>query len=279
MSEQTYQNIIVEKDHGITWVTLNRPEKRNAMSPDLHYDMDHALAELAVDTDTQVLVLTGAGAAFSAGQDLKLYFRDTADNPVERRRSNEAAHSWFYERLTTFPKPTIAMVNGYCFGGGLTPVCACDFAIAADDALFGLSEINWGILPGGYVSWQIANVMSFRDAMHYAVSGETFDGKKAAELRFVTFSVPKEKLRAATIDYARMLMEKNPAAVRFTKEAIRAVRGLPAHEALEYLRAKGDALKHVDDENGREQGMSQFLDEKSYRPGLGPYQRRPAKKD
>ena len=278
MSQKTYQNIIVEKDDGITLVTLNRPEKRNAMSPELHYDMDHALAELAVDDETQVLVLTGAGAAFCAGQDLKLYFRDTAHDPAERRRSNEAAHSWFYERLTTFPKPTIAMINGYCFGGGLTPVCACDFAIAADDALFGLSEINWGILPGGYVSWQIANVMSFRDAMHYAVSGETFNGKKAEELRFVTFSVPKEDLRQATIDYARMLMKKNPAAVRFTKEAIRAVRGLPAHQAVDYLRAKGDALKLADDEDGRAQGMSQFLDEKSYRPGLGPYERRPAKK-
>lgn len=274
MSEKSYQNIIVEKADGITWVTLNRPEKRNAMSPQLHYDMDDALAELAVDEETKVLVLTGAGAAFSAGQDLQLYFRDTAHDPAERRRSNEAAHSWFYQRLTTFPKPTIAMVNGYCFGGGLTPVCACDFAIAAEDALFGLSEINWGILPGGYVSWQIANVMSFRDAMHYAVSGETFDGKKAAELRFVTFAVPREELRQATIDYARMLMAKNPAAVRFTKEAIRAVKGMPAAQALDYLRAKGDALKGADDEDGRAQGMSQFLDEKSYRPGLGPYQRR-----
>jgi trans-feruloyl-CoA hydratase/vanillin synthase len=75
-----------------------------------------------------------------------------------------------------------------------------------------------------------------------------------------------------------MLMKKNPAAVRFTKEAIRTVKGLPAHEAVDYLRAKSDALKTADDENGREQGMSQFLDEKSYRPGLGPYQRRPAKK-
>ncbi|MCH8916524.1 MAG: enoyl-CoA hydratase/isomerase family protein, partial [Proteobacteria bacterium] len=91
MSEKSYQNIIVEKADGITWVTLNRPEKRNAMSPQLHYDMDDALAELAVDEETKVLVLTGAGAAFSAGQDLQLYFRDTAHDPAERRRSNEAA--------------------------------------------------------------------------------------------------------------------------------------------------------------------------------------------
>ncbi|MDH3240097.1 MAG: p-hydroxycinnamoyl CoA hydratase/lyase [Alphaproteobacteria bacterium] len=274
MEKRPYENIIVENEDGITWVTLNRPEKRNAMSPALHYEMDDALANLAVDSKTEVLVITGAGEAFSAGQDLKLYFRDTANNPAERRRSNEAAHSWFWERLTTFPKPTIAMVNGYCFGGGLTPVCACDFAIAAEDAVFGLSEINWGILPGGYVSWNVANVMSFRDAMHYAVTGETFDGRKAEELRFVTFSVPKDQLRQATVAYARKLMEKNPAAVRFTKEAIRTVRGLPAQQAVDYLRAKGEALKYFDPEGGREEGMRQFLDEKSYRPGLGPYHRK-----
>jgi trans-feruloyl-CoA hydratase/vanillin synthase len=278
MAKNPYKNIIVENEDGITWVSLNRPEKRNAMSPELHYEMDNALAELAVDPDTKILVITGAGEAFCAGQDLKLYFRDTATNPAERWRSNEAAHSWFWERLTTFPKPTIAMVNGYCFGGGLTPVCACDFAIAAEDALFGLSEINWGILPGGYVSWNIANVMSFRDAMHYAVTGDTFDGKKAEELRFVTFSVPKERLREATVEYARKLMEKNPAAVRFTKEAIRAVKGLPAQQAVDYLRAKGEALKFSDPEGGREEGMRQFLDEKSYRPGLGSYDRSKAKK-
>lgn len=279
MEKKPYKNIIVENEDGITWVILNRPEKRNAMSPELHYEMDDALEELAVDTRTEVLVITGAGEAFCAGQDLKLYFRDTANNPAERWRSNEAAHSWFWERLTSFPKPTIAMVNGYCFGGGLTPVCACDFAIAAEDALFGLSEINWGILPGGYVSWNIANVMSFRDAMHYAVTGETFDGKKAEELRFVTFSVPGERLRQATVEYARKLMEKNPAAVRFTKEAIRTVKGLPARQAVDYLRAKGEALKLSDPEGGREEGMRQFLDEKSYRPGLGPYDRKKPVKD
>jgi len=279
MKKRPYENIIVENEDGITWVILNRPEKRNAMSPELHYEMDDALAELAVDPKTDVLVITGAGEAFCAGQDLKLYFRDTAHDPAERWRSNEAAHSWFWERLTTFPKPTIAMVNGYCFGGGLTPVCACDFAIAAEDALFGLSEINWGILPGGYVSWNIANVMSFRDAMHYAVTGETFDGKKAEELRFVTFSVPKERLKEATVAYARKLMDKNPAAVRFTKEAIRAVKGLPAQQAVDYLRAKSEALKHYDPEGAREEGMRQFLDEKSYRPGLGAYNRKKAAKD
>ena len=82
----------------------------------------------------------------------------------------------------TFPKPTIAMVNGFCFGGAFTPLIACDFAIAAEDATFGLSEINWGIFPGGLVSRVLADAMSYRDAMYYIMTGDPFDGKKAAEL-------------------------------------------------------------------------------------------------
>lgn len=275
MSTKSYQAIKIEKENGITWAIMNRPEKRNAMSPQLHYEMDEALADLALDPETKVLVITGAGdESFSAGQDLKLYFRDTANDPIERAKSNKASNSWRWTRLTTFPKPTIAMVNGFCFGGAFTQVCACDFAIAAHEAQFGLSEINWGILPGGIVSWNVTDVMSFRDAMYYAVTGDIFDGKKAEEIRFVNYSVPRAQLREETIKLAEKLKEKNPTALRFTKEAIRAVRHMTVDQAQDYLRAKSDALKHVDKEKGREHGMSQFLDDKSYRPGFGPYQRK-----
>ena len=274
MADYSYENIKIEKEDGITWLILNRPEKRNAMSPQLHYEADDALAKLATDAETKVLVLTGAGdESFSAGQDLKLYFRGTADDPVERAKAAHASNSWRWRRLSTFPRPTIAMVNGYCFGGAFTPVCACDFAIAAEDAVFGLSEINWGILPGGIVSWNVADVMSYRDAIYYAVTGDTFDGKRAEEIRFVNYAVPKEKLREETIKLARKLMEKNPVAVRYTKEAIRAVRHMTVDQAADYLRAKSDALKAADKEKGRNEGMKQFLDDKSYRPGFEPYKR------
>ncbi|MCH9049766.1 MAG: p-hydroxycinnamoyl CoA hydratase/lyase [Proteobacteria bacterium] len=274
MADYSYENIKIEKEDGITWLILNRPEKRNAMSPQLHYEADDALAKLETDPETKVLVLTGAGdEAFCAGQDLRLYFRGTADDPVERAKAAHASNSWRWRRLSTFPRPTIAMVNGYCFGGAFTPVCACDFAIAAEDAVFGLSEINWGILPGGIVSWNVADVMSYRDAIYYAVTGDTFDGKKAEEIRFVNYAVPKEKLREETIKLAEKLMAKNPVAVRFTKEAIRAVRHMSLDQAADYLRAKSDALKAADKEQGRNEGMKQFLDDKSYRPGFEPYKR------
>lgn len=271
---KNYQTVKIEKEDGITWVILNRPEKRNAMSPQLHYDMVDALGEVETDQETQVMVLTGAGDSFSAGQDLREYFRALDDKPAERRRASWASQEWRWRRLFTFAKPTIAMVNGYCFGGGFTPLIACDIAIAAEDAMFGLSEINWAIFPGGLVSRVLADAMCYRDAMYYILSGDPFDGKKAAEMRLVTFAVPRAKLREETVKLARKLMEKNPAALRAAKEVFKTCRNMDYWQAEDYMSAKGTALRATDPERGREKGIKQFLDEKKYRPGLQAYDRK-----
>ncbi len=275
MTDKTYETVKIEREDGITFLIMNRPEKRNAMSPQLHFDMEDAMDHLALDEATKVLVITGAGPAFCAGQDLRLYFRGTENDPVMRHKAHEASDNWRWLKLTRFPKLTIAMVNGYCFGGGLTQMAACDLAIAAEDALFGASEINWGILPGGNVSWVMTQLMSHRDAMHYAITGDTWDGKRAVEIGAVNYCAPREKLREETIKLAKKMMEKNPMAVRFTKEAIRTVRTMSEVDARDYLAAKSAALILRDKEGGRQKGMSQFLDEKSFRPGLGAYARKP----
>ena len=244
------------------------------MSPQLHMDMNDAIDFLTVDPNTDVLIITGAGKAFSAGQDIKLYFRGTAQDPAERLRARRASNAWRWQKLSRFPKATIAMVNGYCFGGAFTQVCACDFAIASNTATFGLSEINWGVLPGGIVSWNVGQVMNYRNAIYYATTGEPFNGKRAMEIGMVNKAVPASKLRAEVLNLARLLQQKSPAAIKYTKEAIRAVRFMNEPEAADYLNAKSDALKLNDKEDGREEGMRQFLDEKSYRPGLGHFERR-----
>lgn len=276
MADKKYETIKIEREGGITWVILNRPDKRNAMSPQLHLDMDDALDELSTDTETEVLILTGAGEAFCAGQDIRLYFRGTEQDPKTRAKARRASNQWRWQKLSTFPKPTIAMVNGFCFGGGFTQVSACDFAVASDDATFGLSEVNWGILPGGIVSWNVVQMMNFRDAMYYAMTGDTFNGKEAKQMGFINMSVPKAKLREETVKLAKKLMEKAPTVLQYTKEGIRAVRFMNEPQAADYLNAKSDALKYNDKENSRQQGMKQFLDDKSYRPGLGHFKRQKA---
>jgi trans-feruloyl-CoA hydratase/vanillin synthase len=273
MFEKTYQAVKVEKEDGITWVILNRPEKRNAMNPTLNREMVEILSDLAVDDDTAVLVLTGAGEAFSAGMDLKEFFRDVDNDPAARFRARQDAHRWQVHLLRHFPKPTIAMVNGWCFGGAFTPLVSCDFAIAAEDAIFGLSEVNWGIIPGGYVTKDLTLVMSFRDVMYYVVTGKTFDGRKAAELRVVNEAVPRHELRARVVALANDLKKLNPYTVRACKEAVRTTWTMSLEEAFEYLSAKQDQLRFVDPERGREKALHQFLDEKSFRSGLEPYRR------
>jgi feruloyl-CoA hydratase/lyase len=272
---EDYKLIKVEREpDGITFVVLNRPEKRNAMSPQLHREMSEALEELETEEATKIVVVTGTGESFSAGQDIKLYFRSTEDDPKARAKARHDSHYWRWEKLSKFAKPTIAMVNGFCFGGAFTPVCACDFAIAADEAVFGLSEVNWGILPGGIVAWNVTQVMSYRDALYYACTGDTFDGKEAAAMRLVNFSVPRAELKDATLKFARKLLKKSPAAIRYTKECVRAVKKMDVAQAADYLNAKSDALRYRDPEKGRAEATKQFLDEKSFKPGLGEYRRK-----
>lgn len=267
----TYQTVKLDHENGITWVTLNRPEKRNAMNPQMHFEMLDVLDQIEADPDTRVMVLTGAGAAWCGGQDLKQFFRELNDKPVERLKTSRAAQQWRWHRLFMLPKPTIAMVNGYAFGGAFTQLIACDFAIAAEDAVFGLSEVNWGTFPGGLVSRAVADALSYRDAMLYIMTGRPFDGRKAAEMGLVTMAVPRDQLRAETVKLAEELLDKNPAALRAAKEVYKSIRTMDYWQAEDYLAAKSMAVRFSDPTGGRDKGISQFVDDKRYRPGLGAY--------
>jgi trans-feruloyl-CoA hydratase/vanillin synthase len=240
--KKEYSCVLVETDdEGVTWITLNRPEKRNAMNPTLLFEMEQITYELETDDDTKVIVITGAGNSWSAGMDLRQYFRETDHDPVARFRAMTAHRRWA-ELLNWSRKPSIAMVNGYCYGGAFISLAACDIVIAADNATFGLSEVNWGIIPGGSVSKVFGDMVSYRNALFYAMTG-------------------------------RELMAKSPMVLAYTKQAIRAVRGMDMDQAYEYLGAKSMALRAADPEQTRARGMREFLDEKKFRPGLEPLKR------
>ncbi|MCW8378702.1 p-hydroxycinnamoyl CoA hydratase/lyase [Streptomyces justiciae] len=277
MSQQPsydYENVLVEISDGIAWVALNRPDKRNAMSPALNEDMRGALIELEGDDRAQVVVLTGVGEAFSAGMDLQAYFRDVDKaHPSVQIHVRRVNAEWQWRHLQDYSKPTIAMVNGWCFGGAFVPLVSCDLAIAAEDAVFGLSEVNWGIPPGSVVSRALAETVSSRDALYYIMTGETFDGTAAEKMRLVNSAVPRQQLRQAVTELADNLKDKNPVVLRAAKIGYRKSRLMSWELADDYLYAKLEQSQYLDSENGRESGLQQFLDEKSYRPGLGSYDR------
>jgi trans-feruloyl-CoA hydratase/vanillin synthase len=263
------ENVLVEFEDGIAWVTLNRPEKRNAMSPALNAEMREVVNALAIDDRCGVFVLTGAGESFAAGMDLKEYFRETDNAPdtvlLNVRRT---AEDWQWRRLRDYPKPTIAMVNGWCFGGAFTPVCACDLAIAAEEATFGLSEINWGILPAGNVTKAVMETIGYRNALYLTMTGESFSGTRAAEMGLVNEAVPLADLRDRTRELAKTLLEKNQTVLRGAKLAMKRVRYMDWEVSADYLYAKMAESLHLGGAENRKDAMKAFLDDKTFKPGV-----------
>lgn len=272
--EARWETVKVDVEKGIGWITLNRPDKRNAMSPTLNREMIDVLETLELDEDAQVVVLTGAGDAWTAGMDLKEYFRENDGKPeIFQERLRRDCSQWQWKLLRMYSKPTIAMVNGWCFGGAFSPLVACDLAIAADEAVFGLSEINWGIPPGNLVSKAVADTMGHRQALHYIMTGDTFTGQEAAAMGLINKSVPRAQLRDEVIALAEKLLAKAPTVLRIAKNGFKRCRELNWDQNEDYLYAKVDQSNYRDPEKGRAQGLKQFLDDKTIKPGLQTFKR------
>jgi len=269
-AQQEADTVTFTVAENIAWVRFNRPDKRNCMSPALNRRMLRVLDEIEYRDDAAVLVLTGEGTAWSAGMDLKEYFRETeAQGLAAIRQSQREAYGW-WRRLRWYQKPTIAMVNGWCFGGAYGPLFACDLAFAAEDAQFGLSEINWGILPGGGATKIARELVSFRRAMYHALTGEAIDGRTAAEWGLVNEALPREHLEERVTAVAKILLQKNPIALKAAKDAIRRVGEMTYDNAEDYLVRAQEAANFFDNE-GRKEGIRQFVDEKTFKPGLAAY--------
>ena len=269
MSERAEADTVsFEVSGGIAWVRFNRPEKRNCMSPKLNRRMLAVLEELEFRADVKVLVLAGEGEAWTAGMDLKEYFRENEEKGLWAiRKSQRESYGWF-ERLRWYEKPTVAMIGGWCFGGGYGPLFGCDIAIASEDAQFGLSEINWGILPGGGASKVAQELMPFRKAMYHAMMGENLTGRQAEEQGLITEAVPADRLEARVLEICEALKKKDGNALRATKWAVRRMVDMTYDNALDYQIRAQEALHSFGGEAARKEATRQFLDEKSFKPGL-----------
>ena len=267
MSEYSFETVLVDVADGIGTLTLNRPEKRNAMSPQLHRDVAEALEGLRYDDAAKVVVITGSGASFCAGMDLKQFFTDLKDDPAEYDRIFRLATDWRGRTLRYYPKPTIAMINGFCFGGAFSIVEGCDLAVAADEATFGLSEVNFGLFPGGSVSKSLANLLRPRDALLYALTGRPFDGKRAAEMGFVNYSVPLAALRDDVRALAGEMTTKNADALAATKEGYRHSLDMGWEASIAFTNAREGLLSKRQNDAFRTTGIGDFL-KGEYKPGL-----------
>jgi trans-feruloyl-CoA hydratase/vanillin synthase len=267
----TLDTLNLDIDGATATVVLNRPDKKNAMNPQMHQDMHKALDAVEADENVKVLVITGNGDSFSAGMDLEECFLQPFNEPMEFYRTNLVALEWF-KRLKAFRAVTVAKVNGFAFGGGVLVTGLCDLAIASDTAMFGLSEINFGIFPAGGATWAAANNLPRKQALYYILTGDTFSGPQAEEYGLVNKAVPADQLDAETDRLVRKLVKKNPVTLALAKQVYEHNRASDLPAAIDYDQAKLWELSRLTGNEWINVALKQF-EKRAYQPGLSTYDR------
>ncbi len=244
---QSYESILLERRGGVAIVTINRPEKRNALNIQTRAEGAAVLDELRADDSVRVAILTGAGdKAFIAGADIAEF----ADRSALSQREVMLDRSLF-NAIDTFPKPIIAMVNGYCLGGGCEVALACDIRVASEKASFGQPEINLGIMPGGGGTQRLTRLVGEGKSMELILTGEI--------IGLVNHVVPADQLETKTMDIANRIAEKSPIALRLAKEAIR----LASRSNLdEGLRREVDLFALCFSSEDKDEGVKAFLEKR-----------------
>jgi len=250
-----YETILVEKRESVAILTINRPDKLNALSSKVHVEGVDALDELRKDTEIRVLVITGAGEkSFIAGADIGEFAEQT---PVTQR--NLFYEKTFFNSIDTFPKPVIAMINGFCLGGGCELALACDIRLASEKARFGQPEINLGIIPGGGGTQRLTRLVGEGKSMEIILTGDMIDAPTALQLGLVNHVFSAEELEAKTMEMANKIAEKSPIALQMAKEAVK----LASRSNLdEGLRREVDLFAICFSTADKQEGVAAFLEKR-----------------
>lgn len=232
-------HLLVEKRDGVLILTMNRPEARNALSPEMLVRLAGAWREFRDDRECHVAILTGAGDEdFCSGGDLKLTMplvtgARTPETEWDRRLLGDpTAFTDAILRGFELFKPVIAAVNGSALGGGTEMTNACDLRIASDNALFGTPEARVGLLPGGGSISRLPRQIPYARAMEMLLVGGKFDAHEALDMGLLNYVVPRERLMETSLALARRLAANGPLAVRKIKEGVLRTSGLPLDQAL-----------------------------------------------
>lgn len=224
----TYTSILLEQEGTVATVTVNRPDKRNALNASVRAEILEALDALRNDDQVRVVVFTGAGEqAFVAGADIREFAERT---PLEQRAAMTGRR--IFDEIAAFPKPTIAVINGLAFGGGCELALACDVRVAADTARLGQPEINLGLIPGGGGTQRLPRVIGEGQAMRLILTGELIDAAEAQRIGLVDVVFPAGELRQNALELALRMAAKSPVALRMAKAAIRAAAEMPLSAGL-----------------------------------------------
>src|SRR5262245_2171176 len=224
-----YQNILLDTSDLISTLTINRPDKRNALNQATRDEIVHALSVLEESPDSRVLVITGSGdKAFIAGADISEFEGRTA---ITQREAMKGLR--IFSVIEEFPKPVIAMINGFCLGGGLELALACDIRIASDNAKLGQPEINLGIIPGGGGTQRLTRLVGEGKSMELILTGDFIDAAEAKAIGLVNDVVSAAELPSRVRALASRIAERSPIAPRMAKEAVKTAARMNLREGLD----------------------------------------------
>lgn len=251
----SYETLLLERRGRVAVITINRPDKLNALNIKTRQEGAAAFDELREDDGVRVVVVTGAGEkAFVAGADIAEFEGRT---PITQR--DVMTSRSLFTAVDTFTKPVIAMVNGYCLGGGCELALSCDLRVASETARFGQPEINLGIIPGGGGTQRLTRLVGEGKAMEMILTGDMIDAQTAFRIGLVNLVVPAADLEAKTMEIAGRIAEKSPVALRMAKEAVK----LASRSNLdEGLRREVDLFALCFSSEDKDEGVRAFLEKR-----------------
>lgn len=247
--------ILLERQGRVAVITINRPDKLNALSDGVHKDVGAALTEFAKDDAVGVVVFTGAGdKSFIAGADISEF---AGRAPLAQRAAMSGPQ--VFEDVARFDKPLIAMINGFCLGGGCELAMSCDIRVASDKARFGQPEIKLGLLPGGGGTQRLPRLAGLGQAMRLILTGDMISAAEAKEIGLADLVVPHEELQKKTMELATKIASMSPVALKLNKQAVRASQRLGLEDGLTYER---DLFCLAFSTEDKAEGVNAFLEKR-----------------
>jgi len=249
-----FKNIIFEKEGRVAILTINRPEKRNALNKATRLEIAAVLDQVEGDSEVGVLVVTGAGEkAFITGSDLNEFGRMS---PLEVYEFMNTLGQRLYTRLEELDIPVIAMINGMCLGAGCEIALACDIRIAADTARFGQPEINLGVIPGGGATQRLTRLVGPGKAKELIFTGDIIDAAEALAIGLVNRVVPAQELRSTVMEMAHKIASRGAFSLKMAKRAVQMAQEVPLTPGLA-LEALAEMACFCSPE--KEEGMEAFF--------------------
>ncbi|HEU4391522.1 MAG TPA: enoyl-CoA hydratase-related protein [Blastocatellia bacterium] len=249
------QNVLIEKRGRVAVITVNRPDKLNALNTQTRRDILEALDQLELDEEIRVVVITGAGQkAFVAGADISEFAGKTA---VDQRAVMKGRRA--FDAVEDFPKPVIAMINGFALGGGCELALACDIRVASKTAKLGQPEIKLGIIPGGGGTQRLTRLVGEGKAMELILTGDMIGADEAEKLGLVNYVVEPDQLETKTMEIAGKIAEMSPVALAMAKAAVKSAARLDLRAGLD---AEVDLFALCFSSEDKEEGVKAFLEKR-----------------